>query len=74
MITLDLTPNEQMIIERESQNQGLSITQYIKTKLFSDILSKSTPNAQTLQAIRELENGQGVKFDNINDLMADLNA
>lgn len=40
MIILDLTPNEQMIIERESQKQGLSITQYIKSKLF-DI--KSTP-------------------------------
>ena len=34
----------------------------------------TTPNAATVAAIRELEEGRGVRFDSVKDLMADLNA
>lgn len=31
-----------------------------------------TPNAETLQAMAELENGHGFKFNSIEELMSDL--
>jgi DNA-damage-inducible protein J len=33
----------------------------------------TNPNAATVAAIRELEEGRGVRFDSVKDLMADLN-
>jgi DNA-damage-inducible protein J len=32
------------------------------------------PNAETLAAMKELETGEGKRFDGVEDLMADLNA
>jgi len=34
----------------------------------------TTPNATTVAAIKELEEGKGARFDSVKDLMADLNA
>lgn len=62
MITLDLTPNELNFVEYESQKQGITVQEYFKNML-SQLMTKRTPNAQTLQAIHELESGKGVKFD-----------
>ena len=44
-----------------------------KAELYTD-LSQKTPNAETLTAFKETEEGKTVSFDSVDDLMADLHA
>jgi DNA-damage-inducible protein J len=61
-------------------DMGLSISDAIRLLLVRVAAEKilpfevEAPNAETRAAIAELERGEGKSFDNVADLMADLNA
>jgi DNA-damage-inducible protein J len=43
-------------------------------EIIADILEPRTPNAETIEAIEELERGGGKSFASVEELMADLNS
>ena len=59
---------------------GLSVSDAIRLLLVRVAAEKAlpfevkVPNAETLAAMAELERGEGAQFENVADLMADLNA
>lgn len=72
---IDLPPQAESIISHIANKQGQTIENFLIMSAYEKALQLAyTPNAETLQAIAELEHGEGVKFDTIDDLMADLNA
>lgn len=72
---LDIPPQTEQIITSIAHQQGQSVENFIIMSAYEKALSLTyMPNSETLQAIHELESGKGVKFDTIDDLMADLNA
>lgn len=64
---LDFPPHTEQAIIATAQAQGQSVEQFILSFI------AKTPNAETLEAIAELENGKGVNFDSVEALMNDLN-
>lgn len=69
---LDFPPHTEQAIINTAQAQGQSVEQFILSFIAKQIAK--TPNAETLEAIAELENGKGVKFDSVEALISDLNA
>jgi DNA-damage-inducible protein J len=61
-------------------DMGLSVSDAIRLLLVRVAAEKAlpfelkVPNAETRAAMTELEQGSGASFDNVADLMADLNA
>ena len=61
-------------------DMGLSVSDAVRMLLVRVVAERAlpfdvrVPNAETAAAIRELEAGQGARSENINDLLADLNA
>ena len=61
-------------------DMGLSVSDAVRMLLVRVAAERAlpfdvrVPNAETAAAIRELEAGQGARSENINDLLADLNA
>jgi DNA-damage-inducible protein J len=59
---------------------GLSVSDAIRLLLVRVAAEKAlpfevkVPNAETLAAMAELERGEGAQFENVAELMADLNA
>ena len=59
---------------------GLSVSDAVRMMLVRVAAEKAlpfeirVPNAETVAAMRELDEGQGKRFDTVEDLMADLNA
>ncbi len=72
---IDLPPQAESIISHIAHKQGQTIENFLIMSAYEKALQLAyTPNSEALKAIDELENGKGIKFDNINALMADLNA
>lgn len=70
---LDLPPQTEQIISHIATKQGQSIHDFILLSAYEKALQLSyMPNAETLEAIAELENGQGVKFNSVEELMSDI--
>jgi DNA-damage-inducible protein J len=61
-------------------SMGLSVSDAVRMMLVRVAAEKAlpfeirVPNAETVAAIRELDEGLGKRFDTVEDLMADLNA
>ena len=61
-------------------DMGLSVSDAVRMLLVRVAAERAlpfdvrVPNAETAAAIQELEAGQGVRSESINDLLADLNA
>ncbi len=61
-------------------SMGLSVSDAVRMMLVRVAAEKAlpfeirVPNAETVAAMRELDEGQGKRFDTVEDLMADLNA
>ena len=59
---------------------GLSVSDAVRMMLVRVAAEKAlpfdvrAPNAETVAAMRELDEGRGKRFDSVEDLMADLNA
>jgi len=59
---------------------GLSVSDAVRMMLVRVAAEKAlpfdvrVPNAETVAAMRELDEGRGRRFDSVEDLMADLNA
>lgn len=76
-ISIELTPQAQAVIEQASQMAGVSVANFIGENAYQQALQlthNKVPNAQTIQAINELAEGKGVKFNSVDELIADLNA
>lgn len=72
---IELPPTTMQIIERIADSQGITAQQFCINSVYEKALELAyTPNATTIQAIEELNSGQGRKFDTLDELMADLNA
>jgi len=61
-------------------SMGLSVSDAVRMMLVRVAAEKAlpfeirVPNAETVTAMRELDEGKGKRFDTMEDLMADLNA
>ncbi len=61
-------------------SMGLSVSDAVRMMLVRVAAEKAlpfeirVPNAETVAAMRELDEGLGKRFDTVEDLMADLNA
>lgn len=61
-------------------SMGLSVSDAVRMLLVRVAAEKAlpfdvrVPNAETVAAMKELDEGQGKRFDSLEDLMADLNA
>ena len=61
-------------------SMGLSVSDAVRMMLVRVAAEKAlpfeirVPNAETVAAMRELDEGLGNRFDTVEDLMADLNA
>jgi DNA-damage-inducible protein J len=61
-------------------SMGLSVSDAVRMMLIRVAAEKAlpfeirVPNAETVAAMRELDEGLGKRFDTVEDLMADLNA
>ena len=61
-------------------SMGLSVSDAVRMMLVRVAAEKALPfeirmpNAETVAAMRELDEGLGKRFDTVEDLMADLNA
>ena len=61
-------------------SMGLSVSDVVRMMLVRVAAEKAlpfeirVPNAETVAAMRELDEGLGKRFDTVEDLMADLNA
>ena len=61
-------------------SMGLSVSDAVRMMLVRVAAEKAlpfeirVPNAETVAAMRELDEGLGQRFDTVEDLMADLNA
>jgi len=61
-------------------SMGLSVSDAVRMMLVRVAAEKAlpfdvrVPNAETVAAMRELDEGRGRRFDSVEDLMADLNA
>jgi len=61
-------------------SMGLSVSDAVRMMLVRVAVEKAlpfeirVPNAETVAAMRELDEGLGKRFDTVEDLMADLNA
>ena len=61
-------------------SMGLSVSDAVRMMLVRVAAEKAlpfeirAPNAETVAAMRELDEGLGKRFDTVEDLMADLNA
>jgi len=59
---------------------GLSVSDAVRMMLVRVAAEKAlpfdvrVPNAETIEAMEELDEGRGMRFDSVEDLMADLNA
>jgi DNA-damage-inducible protein J len=59
---------------------GLSVSDAVRMMLVRVAAEKALPfdvrmpNAETIEAMEELDEGRGKRFDSVEDMMADLNA
>ncbi len=51
MITLDLPPNKQAIIERASQESGMTVEQYIISKIMVDKKEKTASHEEDIMSL-----------------------
>ena len=81
--TVERARTDRQIKERATKvlaEMGLSVSDAIRLLLVRVAAEKAlpfeikVPNAETRAAMAELEQGAGESFDNVADLMADLNA
>ncbi len=64
MITLELPPQVQSTIEQESQQAGMSVEQYIVSKLMPEQETQDNIPKSMQQAVGLLNNVDGVEFQN----------
>lgn len=77
-ITFQIDESVQVEATETLATMGLSVADAVRM-LLENIATEhrlpfAIPNAETMQAMLELEQGSGLRFDNITSLMADLNA
>ncbi|UNU72895.1 hypothetical protein LU293_07310 [Moraxella nasovis] len=70
---LDSPPQIAQIFAHIAHHQSVSVEQFVLNSAYEKALQFTyTPNDETRQAIDELTSGKGVKFDTLDELMADL--
>jgi DNA-damage-inducible protein J len=77
-ITFQIDESIQVEATETLATMGLSVADAVRM-LLENIAAEhrlpfTIPNAETMQAMLELEQGDGLRFDSIKSLLADLNA
>lgn len=75
-LTLEPTPHELDVLCREARRRGMPVEKLVPLLLVEAIeeieYPERIPNAETIAAMDELDSGGGVRFNNVDDLFADL--
>jgi len=73
-ITFQIDESVQIEATETLATMGLSVADAVRMLLENIAAPFAIPNPETMQAMHELEQGDGLRFDSIKYLMADLNA
>jgi hypothetical protein len=66
-VTIDCTVDERAYIKMLAAKAHMNLSEFILSYLRKDFPKEKTPNKETLEAMREIDEGGGIKCDSIED-------
>jgi len=71
-MSIDISPNAHKRLKMIATSKDLPIRDFVLSLIYPAIYENYTPNDETFKAMKEAEDGKGIKASDLNDLFNQL--